>query len=142
MNSNILQWCHLTDYSFINFSWRQSKCESHPTPRGSKMGFCTTCGNCGNPSLICKNIGNKDDSPALNDTIVYDDRENLKMMQINDDIGSFCEWMCKFIICYCNKIVHSSIVCFHMCFYYIPTINTADFTPLFYYQIRPDRFHY
>ena len=27
-------------------------------------------------------------------------------------------------------------------FYYIPSINTADFTPLFYYKIRPDRFHY
>ena len=26
--------------------------------------------------------------------------------------------------------------------YYIPTITTADFTPLFYYQVRPDRFHY
>ena len=26
--------------------------------------------------------------------------------------------------------------------YYIPTINTADFTSLFYYQIRHDRFHY
>ena len=26
--------------------------------------------------------------------------------------------------------------------YYIPTINTADFTPLFCYQIHLDRFHY
>ena len=25
---------------------------------------------------------------------------------------------------------------------YIPTINTANFTPLLYYQIRPGRFHY
>ena len=26
--------------------------------------------------------------------------------------------------------------------YYIPTLNTADFTPLLYYQICPDIFYY
>ena len=37
---------------------------------------------------------------------------------------------------------HINAMYLNKSFYYKPTINTADSTPLFHYQIRPERFHY